>query len=927
VHPTNVVIVNKNQVAVVNSSLCNTSAMTSGSTLLEMQHLPCVTAHPLSPHASRLFVALRCHPSALGCLGRIESRDDADVCRRVILDILFPPGPSPTPRPFSLCLSSLFACEIAACTDLRRLLRENSLACVVSSGFFKSSVPQHFLAATMMPVFDLALQHPSLQATSQAYDIDILVSTLNRVTQAIRNSCSIGDGTPNRLSMPEAVISVSRAIANALKAHPMYDPPQTLSVESAVASVVFLRFIVPYIVSLGVGRPLPQARFFMDMGTVLQKLCSSSGFGPGHRLEVLNGKIVSLYDQVREMLRGLAACDVASNGDTVDSCSDPHDDADAHSNVGSRDLFVFASLLATCSQGYQSCAHVNEALVELTTHPTFSSLQNSSPQGDGIHLELNQSALSRMLTSAAAKSRSGGSSKRLSDMTNDDLILRLRALETENETKLQGSSSPEIDTSHISASPAVAAVALPRAALVSQCLQFFWMGFAWPSMGAVLPRIREMFQLNYAEGTLVFGIFACGLMLGCCAAFDEGRAAFAKFFALISDKVRKNKPAQRHVEFQDEDETGGGEELVDLREQTRQQPQEKLRGSFLRHMLRDTDKMKLLASVTLTVIGQVLMGTVVHHAPYTFCLGVWFIMGLANTGLNIFSGIVVSRLAPASTTAIFAWQGPSYGVAAMLASPLAAAIMIRMDNDFSWFYLLQAALGCIVIVAITLSDFPFAAEKHSEVGPRSMRDNSNVSSHLVLLLKDRRFAFAMLSSFFYWGLDGVLSQWITTVLLDQGSTLSFSSQVLSLLWAGVLVGRGIFAIASVSIYRGTPLRNSVLMITCTPPAVILAAVIALSSLPAAVLLTSVFFYGLFLAPMDALLRGVTGALFKHPSTGQTNTPFTILFFACNGSLLLFTPLAGIVIQATGSGRAGLCVGVVCGVCVLCMASCLWLKLK
>jgi hypothetical protein len=185
----------------------------------------------------------------------------------------------------------------------------------------------------------------------------------------------------------------------------------------------------------------------------------------------------------------------------------------------------------------------------------------------------------------------------------------------------------------------------------------------------------------------------------------------------------------------------------------------------------------------------------------------------------------------------------------------------------------------------------------------------------------------MLSSFFYWGLDGVLSQWITTVLLDQGSTLSYSSQVLSLLWAGVLVGRGVFAIASVSIYRGTPLHNSVLMLACTPPAVILAAAIALSSPSAAVLLATVFFYGLFLAPMDALLRGVTGALFKHPCTGQTNTPFTILFFACNGSLLLFTPLAGIVIQATGSGRAGLCVGVVCGACVLCMASCLWYKLR
>jgi MFS family permease len=301
-------------------------------------------------------------------------------------------------------------------------------------------------------------------------------------------------------------------------------------------------------------------------------------------------------------------------------------------------------------------------------------------------------------------------------------------------------------------------------------------------------------------------------------------------------------------------------------------------------------------------------------------------MGLANTGLNIFSGIVVSRLAPVQTTAIFACQGPSYGIAAMLASPLAAAIMTKMDNDFSWFYLLQAALGSCVFAAIGLSDFPFDVE-NAPASSNSSKSSDSTSSHLALLLRDRRFAFVMLSSFFYWGLDGVLSQWITTVLLDQGSTISFSSQVLSLLWAGVLVGRGIMALASISIYKGTPSRNSVLMLVCIPPALLLAAVIAITSPPAAVLLATVFFYGLFLAPLDALLRGLTGALFKHPDTGQTNTPFTILFFACNGSLLVFTPLAGVFIQATGSGRAGLGVGVACGVCVLCMASCLWWKLK
>jgi MFS family permease len=117
------------------------------------------------------------------------------------------------------------------------------------------------------------------------------------------------------------------------------------------------------------------------------------------------------------------------------------------------------------------------------------------------------------------------------------------------------------------------------------------------------------------------------------------------------------------------------------------------------------------------------------------------------------------------------------------------------------------------------------------------------------------------------------------------------------------------------------------MLFCIPPALILAFIVTVTSPPPAVLLATVFFYGIFLGPMDALLRGLTGALFKHPDTGQTNTPFTIMFFACNGSLLLFTPLAGVVIQATSSGRAGLSVGVACGMSVLCMAVCLRWKLK
>jgi fucose permease len=509
-------------------------------------------------------------------------------------------------------------------------------------------------------------------------------------------------------------------------------------------------------------------------------------------------------------------------------------------------------------------------------------------------------------------------------MTNEDLLTRLRSLQAVNQLKMLGEQLPELNTeasTSFETKVVPPSAKLPCAALLSQCLQFFWMGFAWPSMGAVLPRIREMYNLNYTEGTLVFGVFACGLMLGCFFAFDEGREAVARFCVVVREKFRNIEGIKRHAEFRDEDETGAPKKTVDSLQQ------QQLRYSTLQRILKDSDKMKLLASVTITVISQLLMGTIVSRASYTFCLGIWFFMGMSNTGLNIFSGILVSRLAAAQTTAIFACQGPSYGIAAMLASPLAAAIMVQMDNDFSWFYLLQAALGFFVIAGIAYSDFPFDDGTTSATSSSSNITYNATTSHSSLLIKDRRFTLVMLSSFFYWGLDGVISQWITTVLLDQGHSYSFSSQVLSLLWGGVLVGRGIMAIVSVSIYKGNPLRNCILMLVCTPLALACALPIALSPPVSTMLLTLAFFYGVFLAPMDALLRGLTGALFKHPETGQTNTPFTLLFFACNGSLLVFTPLAGVVIQASGSGSAGLFLGIACGACVLCMVFCLWWKLK
>ncbi len=688
-------------------------------------------------------------------------------------------------------------------------------------------------------------------------------------------------------------------------------------------------------------------KFFTDLGTVLQKLCGGSSFSSGHKLEFLNEDLAFQAGEVQEMLDYLAGPDdcgneVSRRDDAVAVYENNDDDDDDYAHVTVHDLLVFTSSFASNLSNSESCTDVEGALLELTRHRLLY-LQKTSEQslgGEYVKIALNSRSMSKMIAESNTSGVSGSSSKRISDMTNDDLVQRLRTLETANDCSIQetGQSNINIAAAAAAASDTTADVVasatlaentsgkLPRVALLSQCLQFFWMGFAWPSMGAVLPRIREMFDLNYAQGTLVFGIFACGLMLGCCFAFDEGRVMIARAFVLLCGKLRGFKKDLSHVQFQDEDQSDSDFRMVDLQLQ-KQQNQNQQRHSFFQHLLQDSDKMKLLASVTLTVLAQLLMGTIVQHAPYTFCLVVWFLMGLANTGLNIFSGIVVSRLAPAQTTAIFACQGPSYGIAAMLASPLAAAIMTRMENNFSWFYLLQAALGCCVVAAIGASDFPHAVGNASKNCTGISKNISSNTSHFSLLVNDRRFAFVMLSSFFYWGLDGVLSQWITTYLLDQGHTLSFSSQVLSLLWAGVLVGRGIMALASVSIFKGTPLRNSVLMLVCTPPALVLAAAVAFAAPAAGSLLAIVFFYGLFLAPIDALLRGMTGALFKHPDTGTTNTPFTILFFACNGSLLVFTPLAGIFIQTTGSGRAGLCVGLVCGLCVLCTMSLLWKKLS
>ena len=291
--------------------------------------------NPTMQSAVNLFSLIRQNPECLGVLWNCGPKANKEICKKIILQNIFPEhGGESLEVQFALLLRALFQAEVAGSSDLNRLLREDSLACVLSAAYGRRKRGESFARGILESIFADSLRDPSIRlgSTSESYDPALLDATFKSAVAAI---CSRID------DFPVGFAFASYAIVNALKMHPRNEVGVSLSATSAVGSILFLRYIVPFVVQYGQGRQPAAQTFFGDLGNVLQKACNGSKFGPNHKHEFLNPTIGELSVNIGEALSQLSSKTHSAPAQQFTGFSEPSCEFDA------AELQVFVSLLSS----------------------------------------------------------------------------------------------------------------------------------------------------------------------------------------------------------------------------------------------------------------------------------------------------------------------------------------------------------------------------------------------------------------------------------------------------------------------------------------------------------------------------------------------------------------------------------------------------
>jgi hypothetical protein len=251
-----------------------------------------------------LFSQIREHPQFLSVLWDCSPKHTREICKKIILQHIFPEGGADFLEvQFAQLLHALFDAEVSGSLDLDKLLREDSLACVLSSAYGRRPRALSFARELLDPIFadplrDLAAR---VDSASESYDPAALDATLRKTVREISSRIQ---------EFPVGFVFASSAIVGALKAHLQHQPGSSLTATSAVSSVLMLRYIVPFIVQYGHGYPPAAQAFFRDLGVAVQKACSGSKFSPNHKLELLNAALAELSPVLEDALARLASSDL-----------------------------------------------------------------------------------------------------------------------------------------------------------------------------------------------------------------------------------------------------------------------------------------------------------------------------------------------------------------------------------------------------------------------------------------------------------------------------------------------------------------------------------------------------------------------------------------------------------------------------------------
>ena len=251
--------------------------------------------------ARNLFAQIRQNPQSIAVLWDCGSKSNVEICKKIILQHIFPEDSGHgSARQFAQLLYLLFEAEVSGSSDLKYLLRGNSLACVLSAAYGRGRLAESFARELFDPIFVVTLCDPSIRigSTSESYDVALLNATLKKAVVAL---CS------RMHELPLGFACASSAILTALRSHPLNEDNKSLSATSAVGAIVFLRYIVPFVIQYGQGRQPVAQTFFIDLGSTLQKVSNGSTFASNHKHASMNATIEELASMLAEAFMRLSS--------------------------------------------------------------------------------------------------------------------------------------------------------------------------------------------------------------------------------------------------------------------------------------------------------------------------------------------------------------------------------------------------------------------------------------------------------------------------------------------------------------------------------------------------------------------------------------------------------------------------------------------
>lgn len=297
--------------------------------------------------ASNIFINLRVNANILSALWSVEDKPSVDLCKNVILDCVFPDdGSIETELQLSELLGKFVFLEVANCKQIETLLRDNSLAALLTSSYCKRKFAQTFLRENLDPILtDTLLDSNIHNENSERTRLSQLL--LQKIVSVVCAKVH---------SLPIGLAFIAENIFAGLKAIPIADSGDDAQgvnehmAACAVGSIVFLRFIVPYIAMYDQenAKNLPSSehasmrKFFMEAASCLMKMSNGTLFPQSHSLSVLNETVNTLSASVQSAFFRIST-DIAL--ERIDSASSGKSALSMSIQVG--DLLKFMKVLVS----------------------------------------------------------------------------------------------------------------------------------------------------------------------------------------------------------------------------------------------------------------------------------------------------------------------------------------------------------------------------------------------------------------------------------------------------------------------------------------------------------------------------------------------------------------------------------------------------